>query len=372
MKNASIRRDFANTDFALAKALIIWNHLIEPGDRVAGELISEMGAVAALDFFLRGESQESDLRSAFERWRPRYGEHVLEEKVQMARRYDLKLILPSDPQWPISLRDLGNHMPLLLWYRGSVDNFSDLDKSISVVGSRNATAYGQKVTSDLVATIVAEDSAVVSGGALGIDSVAHRATLQNSGSTIAVMAGALDSLYPTGNLQLFDEIANRGLLLSEMTPGSRPTRWRFLQRNRLIAALGSATVVTEAGWRSGSINTVGHAQTLNRPVFAIPGPITNPASAGCNRLIREQQANLLLEVADLPAELGWRDSAQKIELGLGSLEVRALDALERKGKSTALLKIESGLSDSELRIALGSLKLLGLVEVGANGAWYRP
>lgn len=369
MTSLSIRRDFAVTDFEQAKALITWNYLVEPGDRIAGLLIRELGAALALDTFLQRKTLSEEIDSAFERWAPRYSSGLVDEKIALAKSRDLKLLLPSDPQWPERLHDLGDHMPLLLWYRGDAQLFSQLGRTVGVVGSRNATHYGQRLTSDLSAVCVEHDAAVISGGALGIDSVAHRAALRLDGLTIAVMAGAIDSPYPAANLEMFEDISHKGLLLSEMSPGSKPTRWRFLQRNRLIAALSDAVVVTEAGWRSGSINTVNHAGALSRPVFAVPGPITSPASAGCNRLIRDQQATLLLEVGELPAELGWTNQEHSGDESLGSLELRALDVLTKHEQPLDTLLIASGLSLGELRLALGSLRLLKRAEMGQNGGW---
>jgi DNA processing protein len=367
----SIRRDFAQTDFETAKALITWNALAEPGDRLAGELISRFGPVEALEVFRNRRTVGEDFLAAFERWAPRDRTNLAEDKIADAKKSDLKLLLPSDLEWPIQLNDLGGHAPLLLWYQGSIDVFQRLGRVVALVGSRNATHYGQRVTSELCGVAVDDGAAIVSGGALGIDAVAHRATLARGGTTIAFMAGSLDIPYPSGNLELFQRIAHTGLLLSEMAPGSRPTRWRFLQRNRLIAALCEGLVVAEAGWRSGSINSVNHAVELGRKVFAIPGPINSPASAGCNRLIRDGMASILLEVGDLASELGWRNPELEMGDNFGTLELRALDAVSRKGSSFDHLLVESGLSASELRIALGNLKLNGAVEILEKNVWKR-
>ena len=369
MSSKSIRRDFAETDFESAKALITWNALVEPGDRVAGELIRTYGPVVALEAFTSKRELGQEVQEAFARWEPRYSKTLADQKIAEAKKNDLKLLLPTDNLWPSALNDLGNHSPLLLWYRGNAEHLESLSRSVGIVGSRNASQYGHRVTSDLTALLVGEQAAVISGGALGIDSVAHRTALSLKGLTVAFMAGALDCPYPVGNLELFDQISHSGLLLSEMSPGARPTRWRFLQRNRLIAALSSATVVTEAGWRSGSINTANHALELGRPVFAIPGPITSPASAGCNRLIRDSQAAILLDLADLPVELGWHQDSAVALAGLGSLELRALDALVPEFQTIEQLLVASGLALSELRVALGALKLLGKVESDGSGAW---
>lgn len=371
MKHSKIRRDFVETDSDYLDASIVWNCLVEPGDRIAGELIQTFGPVEALRVFHQKKNLENEVSEAVARWSPRFNPNLLETRLQAAERNDMKLLLPTDSLWPARLNDLGLHAPLLLWYRGNVRHFEALSKSIGVVGSRNATAYGQRVTSELVNQIVQNDAAVVSGGALGIDSVAHRTTIRLDGLTIAFMAGSLDRLYPSANHELFDEIGHRGLLLSEMSPGSNPTRWRFLQRNRLIAAVSEATVVCEAGWRSGSINTVNHASTLGRPVFAIPGPITSPASAGSNRLIRDSVATLLLDVEDLASELGWREASTATLDGLGELELRALDVLNSNFQEITAILISSGLSLSELQIALGSLRLMGKVESDQNGKWKR-
>jgi DNA processing protein len=291
--------------------------------------------------------------------------------IKRAQVLDMRVILPTDSAWPVSLNDLGVFSPALLWYRGHLTGFNRLERTLGIVGSRVVSSYGQKVTAEIAALAVTEGATVVSGGALGVDAVAHRTALSQSGSTVAVMAGSLDNLYPAGNWQLFDEIGSRGLLLSEMAPDSKPTRWRFLQRNRLIAALSEAVVVTEAGWRSGSINTVNHANELGRRVFAVPGPITSPTSAGCNRIIRDHSAEILLEVNDLPIEIGWRRSNPEDLDILGSLEKRLLDFLEKRAIDLHTLAKRSGLSIFEAQIAIGGLQLADLVEQqGANG-WKR-
>ncbi len=371
MSNTSIRRDFEHTDFESTEALIVWNALVEPGDRVASDLLRSLGPKKALDSFLNRQDLGTDALDAYERWAPRYSPTLAAEKLKIAKKQDLKLLLPTDKQWPRQLDDLGPHAPLLLWYRGNPEHFHSLQRSVGLIGSRNATQYGQRVTSELAAKLVLERAVVVSGGALGIDSVAHRTALKLEGVTVAFMAGGLDSLYPAANFELFESIGHSGLLLSEMSPGARPTRWRFLQRNRLIAALSEATVVTEAGWRSGSINTVNHANELGRKVFAVPGPISSPASAGCNRLIRDGQADMVLDVDDLPTELGWRTSLKTTFDGMGTLELRALDALDGTFQTLQEILRASGLSMQELRTALGALKMIGMVENDQNHGWKR-
>lgn len=357
--------------------LITWNYLVEPGDRIANKLRSTLGNRAALEKLLRrdtaalAELTSDELCTAFDRWMPRYSPNLASEMIQLAQRFDMKLLLPSDTLWPESLCDLGVFGPMLLWYRGNPDNFKALGRTLSIVGSRASSTYGQQVTSDVVSSAVEAEATVVSGGALGVDSVAHRSTLAQGGRTVAVMAGSLDNLYPAGNWDLFEQIGHSGLLLSEMAPNSKPTRWRFLQRNRIIAALGDALVVTEAGWRSGSMNTATHCAELGRRVFAVPGPITSPSSAGCNRLIRDNLAELLLDPAELPAELGWSALSTTQEEQFGALELRTYDFLTNHEQPLARISAAAGLTSAELAMALGSLQLSNRAEQGLKGGWKR-
>jgi DNA processing protein len=357
--------------------LLTWNYLVEPGDRVANKLRSSLGNRLALEKLLRRDTAaipeltQDELSAAFDRWKPRFRHNIATEMVAMAKRFDMQLLLPTDSLWPESLGDLGLFAPMLLWYRGNPESFKSLDRTLSVVGSRTSSSYGQQVTSDVVSCAVEAEATVVSGGALGVDAVAHRSTLAQGGRTLSVMAGSLDNLYPAGNWDLFEKIGHSGLLLSEMAPNSKPTRWRFLQRNRIIAALGNALVVTEAGWRSGSMNTATHCAELGRRVFAVPGPITSPSSAGCNRLIRENLAELLLDPLDLAAELGWSSYNSASDQQLGALELRTYDFLTDREQTLASISAAAGLTSGELAIALGSLQLSNRAEKGLKGGWKR-
>ena len=171
-------------------------------------------------------------------------------------------------------------------------------KSISIVGTRNPTTYGQRVASEMAANFVDREWVVTSGGAYGIDTAAHKGALISEGETIAVLASGLDVLYPAGNARLFAEIAESGLLISEYLPGTKALPHRFLNRNRLIAAIGDGTMVVEAAFRSGSLRTARDAQDLKRVVMAIPGPINSPLSEGCHRLIGEGAAAICCGVND--------------------------------------------------------------------------
>ena len=186
--------------------------------------------------------------------------------------------------------------PIGLIAKGNVDLIGK--KAISIVGTRNPTQYGIKVASEMAANFVDREWVVVSGGAYGIDSAAHKGALIAEGETIAVLASGLDVIYPAGNVRLFEEIAESGLLLSEYMLGTKALPHRFLNRNRLIAALGKGTLVVEAAFRSGALRTANDAQHLNKVVMAIPGPINSPLSEGCHRLIGEGAAIICTGIND--------------------------------------------------------------------------
>ena len=205
------------------------------------------------------------------------------------------LLTPEDSLWPELLNDL-EVPPIALIVKGDPAVLSQ--KSLAIVGTRNPTPYGIRAAQEFAAGFVDREWAIVSGGAYGIDSAAHKGALIAEGLTIAVTASGLDSAYPAGNQRLFDEIIENGAIVTEYLPGVLARPHRFLVRNRLIAALSRGTLVVEAAFRSGSLRTARDAAELMRPVMAIPGPITSPTSEGCHRLIGERSAELVTSIAD--------------------------------------------------------------------------
>jgi DNA processing protein len=204
-------------------------------------------------------------------------------------------ITPEDEHWPPAVNDL-EVPPIGLIVKGDIGALSL--QSLAIVGTRNPTPYGSRIASEFAAGFVDREWAIVSGGAYGIDSAAHKGALIAEGVTIAVTASGLDSPYPAGNQKLFDEIIENGAIVTEYLPGSIARPHRFLVRNRLIAALSKGTLVVEAAFRSGSLRTARDAAELLRPVMAIPGPITAPTSEGCHRLIGERSAELVSSIPD--------------------------------------------------------------------------
>jgi DNA processing protein len=308
----------------------------------------------------------STLEDSLECWKRRLITVNVDKSLEVLKSLGGYLLTPQSSYWPKGLFDLGDASPAVLWATGN-KNVLGNPKTLAVVGSRIASAYGLEVTNDLVHIAVSKGYVVVSGGALGIDAKAHQSTLDAKGQTIAVMAGGPDRLYPPRNLDLFEQIRHSGILISEMPPGTAPARWRFLQRNRLIAAIGQATVVVEAGFRSGSINTAGHANELDRPVGAIPGPINSTRSAGCHRLIKERRAELISTPSDLDELLGIRCREVSNQLQLSGLQTRALDSFGSFEQGVERVAQISGMTLNEAGFALDSLSRLGLVVQTSNG-----
>jgi DNA processing protein len=373
-------------------AALTWAVICEPGDAFAGQLISTFGAGRALALELAGTDAntyvshfaeagsdwlemkkfgrfERTLADARERWWPRLSTSRVIAAIEAIERLNGWFITEQSEFWPQSLNDLADHTPRGIWGLGNLT--SELPKSISVVGSRIASNYGEFATGELLGPMVSRGYAVVSGGAHGIDAHAHRSTLALDGFTIAVMAGGLDRLYPSGNRELFKDVAAHGLLLSEMPPGAEPTKWRFLQRNRLIAALGDATVVIEASARSGAESTANRAVDLGRPLGAVPGPINSPGSDGCHQLIRDLKAQLITcsdDILELVGEDGLT-SASGLQ-GLGALETRVLDVIGAGSADLAKVCTEGGLTRSEAEMGIAGLSLMGLIEQDSMG-WRR-
>ena len=214
---------------------------------------------------------------------------------QSIEKSNAHFIIPGDAHWPLRVDEL-ECPPIGLIVKGNADIVSN--PSLAIVGTRNPTPYGTRIAGDFAAGFVDREWDIVSGGAYGVDSAAHRGALVAEGRTIAVIASGIDLQYPSGNSRLFDEICENGAIISEVMPGVPALPHRFLVRNRLIAALSQATLVVEAAFRSGSLRTARDAAELMRPVMAIPGPINSPSSEGCHRLIGERAAELVTSVAD--------------------------------------------------------------------------
>jgi DNA processing protein len=209
-----------------------------------------------------------------------------------------EFITPCDLDWPTPLGDLAAP-PIGLLIKGDRKALSKLKDSISIVGTRQPSQYGVEITEQISDGFIYSGFCIVSGGAYGIDTTAHISAVKKDGITISILAGGFNHLYPRENTKLFEKISERGLLISEVMPSIKSKPYRFLVRNRLIAAISKATIVVEAAYVSGSIRTARDAAEIFRPVFAIPGPITSPLSNGCHRLIVERVAEIATSVDEI-------------------------------------------------------------------------
>jgi DNA processing protein len=300
--------------------------LVEPGTPAAGRVFRDMlasGPAAVLSAISIGSDALDPDRRMFRRAPDVDGAAVLARGMAVNARF----CCPGDSEWPSAVNILevtldasprSGPPPLGLWIKGRADLAADTDRSVAVVGSRAATEYGVRVATELGAELAAAGWTVVSGAAYGIDAAAHRGALATGRTTVAVLACGVDTAYPSGHGGLLQRIAATGTVVSELPPGSRPSRSRFLARNRLIAAMTRGTVVVEAAVRSGALNTAGWALDVGRDILAVPGPVTSAMSAGCHNLVRQGAAILVTdarEVIDIVGDFGQRCRRRSVRRG---------------------------------------------------------
>jgi len=363
-------------------ALAYLSRVTEPPCAALNDFVECVGAVEAAARIKTGDVDDNLARLTQAR---REIDCAADDLDKLARRGG-RLIAADDDEWPYlaftafsrvdhNERPQG-HSPLALWVIGDVRLDEVAHRAAAIVGTRAATAYGEYVAADLAAGLVERDVTVVSGGAYGIDGAAHRAALAGDGLTVAVLAGGVDVLYPAGHASLLHRIGQQGLVISEYPPGVRPARHRFLTRNRLVAALSGATVVVEAGARSGAANTAAWARALGRAVCAVPGPITSSASIGCHAMLRRHEADIVTRAADVIELIGHvgelapdeQRSASPLD-DLSEAEQRVYDALPARGRRTTdQIAVASGLPTTQVLGPLSMLELFGLV-TRVDGYW---
>jgi len=254
------------------------------------------------------------------------------------------------------------------------DNFSDIlsRPRVAIVGSRKTTPYARAVTEQIASALTRAGAAIVSGLALGVDSIAHQATLDARGTTMAVLPGPLSTIYPTSHTQLARKIvAQGGALISEYdTPGGAAIKRRLFERNRIVSALSDAVVITIAAEDSGSLHTARHAIKQGRPVYAVPGPITDPGYAGNNQLITDGLATLITSPEALVKSLGLNSKAQQDLIIGDTAEEQQLIELMRSGVTTSEeLLVVSKLTPSSYDQAITMLEIMGHIKNIGNGHW---
>lgn len=320
--------------------------------------------------------------------RARYAHDGAERDLAILDALGGRLVTRDDPEWPAGRLGLlggggeaDGSPPVALWTVGALD-LGRLDgDAIAIVGTRAATGYGEHVASDIAADLAEQGYVVVSGAAYGIDGAAHRAALSADGATVAVLACGVDRAYPAGHTRLLRAIGEHGAVVSEYPPGTVPGRHRFLARNRLVAGLAAATVVVEAGARSGAINTAGWAARFHRHLLAVPGPVTSASSVGSHHLLRRYHANIATGAADvievvgpigtLPSVPDEQAPPRRPTDALDAPQLAVHDALPARGARTCEeLAVESGVPVPRVMAALAVLEVQGLAARVPRG-WAR-
>jgi len=401
VKSTSPEADPACTDADVRRrARIALAAVCEPGEAGLADVIDSWGSTATVAALLDAGRQRPKIPRA-DALRRRLEKLDLDALIDRGREIGARVVVPGDGQWPGRMNELRAHRPLALWCWGEADPRLMALRSVAIVGARACTRYGEWIAREWSAQLAQDDVTVISGGAYGIDAAAHRGALAVDGVTICVLAGGVDTPYPRGNDGLFAEIVDRGLLVSEAPPGETVRRRRFLTRNRLIAALASATCVVEAAHRSGSATTASNAAELNRPVLAVPGPVTSEMSRGTHRLVHEGVAMLAADVTDVRAVLPDFERAhgavshdsrsrsrghathdesavQSDEQPISRVLQEVLDAVptphwSAEGMSLDDIAVRSGVSGSQARTCLAQAEDMGLVQRRGQDRWvYAP
>lgn len=354
--------------------------LVEPGDAVFGRAVRVHGAVRLLRALRGGGPLPAELaRRDPAAYRVRLGTGDPDADLARIARLGGAFVIPGDPGWPGQLDDLGDARPLGLWARGGVSLRLAALRSVALVGSRACTDYGAHVAGALAADLAEAGWSVVSGGAYGVDAAAHRGALVVGGVTVAVLACGIDVDYPRGHERLLARVAEVGVVVSELAPGSHPTRYRFIERNRVIAALTRGTVVVEAALRSGALTSARRAALLGRHVMAVPGPIGSAQSAGAHALLREPGSVLVTRAAEVIEQVGLigDDLAPRlvgpVRRGddLAPLTRRVWDAVPARGAASApAIAREAGVGPDATRRHLAVLRARGFVDRTTKG-WSR-
>ncbi len=370
--------DLAPTTAPERRARAVLSRLTEPGDAVVGRWLAHSDAVTVLRCIREGTvpggaGPELDRdQGRMDSYRARLvGLDPLAD-LERVRERGGRFIIPGDTEWPSQLDDLGLGRPLGLWVLGTGSLRLLALRSVSVVGARACTAYGAHVAGELGAQLAERGWVVVSGAAYGIDAAAHRGALAVGGMTMGVLACGVDVAYPGGHAELIRRISEQGLLLSELPPGQHPNRFRFVLRNRVIAALTRGTVVVEAALRSGALSTARRARDLNRHVMGVAGPVTSELSAGVHALIRSGDATLVTDAAEISELIGaMGDDLAPRRAGpvlprdlLEPAVARVLEAVPAasEGAPVERLARQAGLPPDEVLQRLYELGSLGYVE----------
>lgn len=309
----------------------------------------------------------------------------VEKEADEIKSHNVRIIRYTDEEYPESLRYIDDS-PIILYVKG---RFIKKDKyAVAIVGSRNMTEYGKRITEMISSELASYGITVVSGMARGIDTVSHKGALKAKGRSIAVLGSGLDSPYPPENKELFDELSEKGCVISEFPMGTPPNKENFPQRNRLISGLSLGVLVVEATAKSGSLITAGYALEQGKDVFAVPGSITSSNSEGTNELIKKG-AKLVQKVEDILEDIsphlkGLRGSANglqreslsvNLDLNLKGLEINdeekaICNILGSEPKHIDIISREAGMQAGRVLGILLGLEIKGIVKQSEGKRFY--
>jgi len=291
-----------------------------------------------------------------------------EKEIKFLEKFHIQPRFITDKQYPQRLLHCYDS-PTLLFYKGAAD--LNAAKVVAIVGTRSHTEYSKKMTDELVQELSAHEILIVSGMAFGVDAFAHKAAVKNNLATIGVMAHGLDQIYPPEHAGLAkDMIKHGGGLLTEFRSDTTPDKHNFPTRNRIVAGMSDATIVVESGIKGGSMVTAELANGYNKDVFAFPGKVTDPKSAGCNCLIKSNKAVLLTDAQQFLELMGWADKKlqaignrqKEIFIELSKEEKTIVNILnEQETVHIDAIKLKSGLNNSSVAAAILNLELQNVV-----------
>lgn len=314
--------------------LIALKHCPNIGDSIIKKLISKFGTAQKAWF-----SNHSEILTIYNIGKKTIqyigNESILsqaQKEIQYCNKNQIKIIHLWENEYPSLLKECPD-APVLIYYKGNIKwNMP----SLSIVGTRKMTSYGKNFTEDLVECLKDRKINIISGLALGIDSCAHKKSVEMNIPTLGVLAHGLQTIYPPQHQLLAEKIVENGGVLSEFPLNIKPERANFIQRNRIIAGLSTITVIIESAYGGGAISTAKFANSYNRDVFALPGKITDTTSQGCNRLIRNLEAQIITRPDDILSLLGennLKNNQQELFIELTEQETAIVNFLKEKGKT---------------------------------------
>jgi DNA processing protein len=290
---------------------------------------------------------------------------IAEAELTFTEKHHIQILFLTEENYPQRLLHCYD-APTILYYRGNA-NLNE-SKIISIIGTRNNTDYGKQITEEIIETLQPHQALITSGLAYGIDAVAHKTCIKNNIATVGVLAHGLDTIYPAQHKSLAKDMLLNGGLLTEFRKNTKPDRYNFPQRNRIVAGMADATIVVETAIKGGSMITAEMAYNYNKDVFAVPGKIYDNKSSGCLKLIQQNKAILLANPNQIIEEMGWQEKKKatkkqrELFIELTDDEKTITNILkERESIHIDELYLKSGLSSSTVASAILTLELQNVI-----------